>query len=717
MGNVFRQRCESALTHPVTVAALAVLLLNDLVLKTLWSHPWTTGKLSDLAWMVFAPPLLAFLLSLTTRRNRAAERAAFIASYVGLPLLYAAFNTVAPVHDTIVQGLLLLSGAPVGSPLDVADSLVIPPAMAIAWWVWGRPAPGLSSIRARLGLLAAAAMAVASVASQPTPSALGVTSVWTEPDDTVMAAATYDYEWPDYFTSKDGGLTWAGVEPTGAEPQDEDLPRQQRVETPRGAYAIEGAAIVLTRPDGSRREVFSAQYLRNDSNRWVQYESTESVEEETWAIRVISRGPSSITYDRTTGNVIAAMGLQGVVVGSPDGRWTSIRMDIYGPTDFSSEAKLRLISTDTHAWLIVIATTLTFATAGLIASFTFTRYNTDTLLLGIGSGVLVAIPLILTARSDEWTILTLPLLVVLFIPLPVAVVDSSLGRGLRVYLATCSFFLLAAVWYTYFLITHIGDPVGTTGAPLDLAYIVLLVAAATMVVPYVKNIRQLRALAPVLLGAAGVFVSSAAAVLSWLLVGTSVVFLVVGVFLVSGLITAAVVRHQRMTAAAETLAAVQREPTQVRTTDIVAAVASAFFLTPVFGAVLQFPFLLFLYGAAHTVFSAITALVAAIGVAWAIERIMALDRNDAGLGPAQRRRWRAAVRIALVSVGLVSTLCVFAVLSSDLGYYVPFIRISAWTDLIPVLVLPVVVAYALVLYLSRLRKDAAKASQHRPPGH
>ena len=181
------------------------------------------------------------------------------------------------------------------------------------------------------------------------------------------------------------------------------------------------------------------------------------MEEETWAIRVISRGLSSITYDRTTGNVIAAMGLQGVVVGSPDGRWTSIRMDIYGPTDFSSEAKLRLISTDTHAWLIVIATTLTFATAGLIASFTFTRYNTDTLLLGIGSGVLVAIPLILTARSDEWTILTLPLLVVLFIPLPVAVVDSSLGRGLRVYLATCSFFLLAAVWYTYFLITHIGD--------------------------------------------------------------------------------------------------------------------------------------------------------------------------------------------------------------------------------------------------------------------
>ena len=32
----FRQRCASALTHPVTVVALAVLLLNDVLFKSLW---------------------------------------------------------------------------------------------------------------------------------------------------------------------------------------------------------------------------------------------------------------------------------------------------------------------------------------------------------------------------------------------------------------------------------------------------------------------------------------------------------------------------------------------------------------------------------------------------------------------------------------------------------------------------------------------------------
>jgi hypothetical protein len=46
-----------ALLHPVTLAALALLLLNDHVLKAAWPGP-VTGKLSDLAGMAFFPILL-----------------------------------------------------------------------------------------------------------------------------------------------------------------------------------------------------------------------------------------------------------------------------------------------------------------------------------------------------------------------------------------------------------------------------------------------------------------------------------------------------------------------------------------------------------------------------------------------------------------------------------------------------------------------------------
>ena len=42
------RRAAAALTHPITVGAVAILLINDLVFKSIWPGSWATGKLSDL---------------------------------------------------------------------------------------------------------------------------------------------------------------------------------------------------------------------------------------------------------------------------------------------------------------------------------------------------------------------------------------------------------------------------------------------------------------------------------------------------------------------------------------------------------------------------------------------------------------------------------------------------------------------------------------------
>ena len=77
------------------------------------------GKLSDLAWMMFAPPVLAFVLSFATTGRAKAQRAACVAAtYAGLPLLYVAFNTFEPVHDAILLVLGLFGGDGPRSPLD-----------------------------------------------------------------------------------------------------------------------------------------------------------------------------------------------------------------------------------------------------------------------------------------------------------------------------------------------------------------------------------------------------------------------------------------------------------------------------------------------------------------------------------------------------------------------------------------------------------------------
>ena len=70
---------------------------------------------------------------------------------LGLPLLYAAFNTFEPVHDAILRGLSIASGGTAGSPLDVTDSLVIPFGLGIALWVWQRGVASSESLRVRWG--------------------------------------------------------------------------------------------------------------------------------------------------------------------------------------------------------------------------------------------------------------------------------------------------------------------------------------------------------------------------------------------------------------------------------------------------------------------------------------------------------------------------------------------------------------------------------------
>jgi hypothetical protein len=58
---------RSLLVHPVTLACMAVLLVNDHLLKAMWPGSMT-GKLSDFAGLVFFPVLLVGVAELTTSR-------------------------------------------------------------------------------------------------------------------------------------------------------------------------------------------------------------------------------------------------------------------------------------------------------------------------------------------------------------------------------------------------------------------------------------------------------------------------------------------------------------------------------------------------------------------------------------------------------------------------------------------------------------------------
>jgi hypothetical protein len=71
--------------HPLTVGATAVLLLNDHVLKQAWPG-LVTGKLSDVAGLVVAPPVLGLLFGLFLA-GRLAAAAAVLSTGAGFSLV------------------------------------------------------------------------------------------------------------------------------------------------------------------------------------------------------------------------------------------------------------------------------------------------------------------------------------------------------------------------------------------------------------------------------------------------------------------------------------------------------------------------------------------------------------------------------------------------------------------------------------------------------
>ena len=154
--------------HPVALAAVALLVVNDWLLKPRF-HGFVTGKLSDLAGLAFAPVVLsaaiglvlAALARLGARVDPSLSRRRLLACIVATGVGFAIVK-LSPAAGEVTARALSHLGRPASFYLDRTDLLCLP-ALAIAWWIGrdelrrvplGRPA----AIH-RLGRAAAAALA------------------------------------------------------------------------------------------------------------------------------------------------------------------------------------------------------------------------------------------------------------------------------------------------------------------------------------------------------------------------------------------------------------------------------------------------------------------------------------------------------------------------------------------------------------------------------
>ncbi|MBT3223204.1 MAG: hypothetical protein HN348_29370 [Proteobacteria bacterium] len=144
------------LFHPVPVIAVALLLLNDHWLKA--AHPsWMTGKLSDVAGMVFFPLMLQALWEMVASRFQSPfkpSKKVLLWCVVLTALVFGSIQLFPWAADGYRWGLGMIqwpfwaaralvsgSGVPALAPVaHVADptDLVALPGVLIAWWTGKR---------------------------------------------------------------------------------------------------------------------------------------------------------------------------------------------------------------------------------------------------------------------------------------------------------------------------------------------------------------------------------------------------------------------------------------------------------------------------------------------------------------------------------------------------------------------------------------------------
>lgn len=186
-----------ALIHPVSLAAIGLLLLNDHVLKPLLPGP-LTGKLSDVAGLVFFPLLLSVALGPAIRK----PGMTIWTSVLSTGIWFGAINTI-PEAARATERLItpFLSWRVTVDPTD----LVALPALGLAVLVWRMAEVGPSRSEAQVGLspLQLGALLVGAAASVATSCGETVGVQFVEQEGNLLIAIG-DHE----PTSRDGGYTW-----------------------------------------------------------------------------------------------------------------------------------------------------------------------------------------------------------------------------------------------------------------------------------------------------------------------------------------------------------------------------------------------------------------------------------------------------------------------------------------------------------------------------
>ncbi len=326
MDNPTLRKALRLLVHPATLAAIALLLLNDHFLRRLWPSA-LTGKLGDFAWLFFIPIAAAALLALlwpSGGRRRTSLIAAV--AFGSVALVFALAKTVPAAHAAVVRLASALFGFEVGWRRDPTDLIALA-SVGLAAVLWARtPEPAKRPVALRSpGWVALILAALLTVANSPAPDP-GIYCLDAR-DGEILAFAAYST-----YRSADGGLTWA------------PMPNAEPAACPNPWDSLSGAVATVKDPSNPQRSYrFTPgemiELSEDGEATWQKvYEPATPTEAEAAAMS--KRHPNSMArpaplhgaVDRQTGNAVFAMGQAGALVWVAEtGEWRAVAVGQYAP--------------------------------------------------------------------------------------------------------------------------------------------------------------------------------------------------------------------------------------------------------------------------------------------------------------------------------------------------------------------------------------------------
>ena len=340
MNNSTFRHALISLSHPVSVAAILIVLLNDHWWRCV-APSWFTGKIGDFAWLIFAPFLFAALLAWLAPRR---EKLVGYAAIVGVGLIFGLAKTVPAFHALTIGVLEFLTGWPNVLRLDPTDLLSLP-ALLIAWWIWAQSATRSLRLPQRgWVLLPLAVLATMADSAQPNPGIACVQQV----DGQILASDVYYGN--GTYVSRDGGLSW--LPDANKTSTNECRGSSQEMISPQDPlihFRVNGRQIERSDDGGYTWQI---EYALQDMTDAQQVYAGQN---EGGNPAMISGGLVAV-IDATSGNLIVSAGHQGVLVRTPAGAWQAIGVGAYQPIDLHQPATVvSLLAGEILAALVVFA--------------------------------------------------------------------------------------------------------------------------------------------------------------------------------------------------------------------------------------------------------------------------------------------------------------------------------------------------------------------------